>query len=78
MKAVLLLHGFLSNKYDFKNLEDVKIGDYIAISRGSNIFGNNTKIDINIDKFLNNRTKEDNKNYFFKHTFLLNNCNVFV
>ena len=50
-----------SGKYDFKNLEDVKIGDYIAISRGSNIFGNNTKIDINIDKFLNNRTKEDNK-----------------
>lgn len=32
--------------FDFKNLEDIQEGDYVAISRGNNVFGNKTNIDV--------------------------------
>ncbi len=50
-----------NGEYDFKNLEDIKIGDYIAISRGHEIFGNEINLNIDMDKFLRNRSKELNK-----------------
>ncbi len=54
-----------NGEYDFKNLEDLKVGDYIAISKGHEVFGNNVKLNIKMDEFLSSRTQYQNKDLIY-------------
>jgi ribonucleoside-diphosphate reductase alpha chain len=44
--------------FDFKQLQDIKIGDYVAISRGGNIWGNKTEIDVDMQDFIDGLSKQ--------------------
>ncbi|MFA6667757.1 MAG: LAGLIDADG family homing endonuclease, partial [Bacilli bacterium] len=46
----------IMNRYgnlEYKKLEELKVGDYTAISKKNDIWGNNTKLNIDVEQFLN-------------------------
>lgn len=42
-----------TKKLVWKKTEDIKVGDYVPIARKINVWGNKTKLNINMDLFLN-------------------------
>lgn len=58
-------------KIVWKQLEEIQIGDYLAINRNNDIWGTNTKLNIDMDSFLNKR-KKNLKIYNISNLTLLN------
>lgn len=42
-----------SGNLEFKRADEIKVGDYLPISRNNNVWGNQTKLEFNMDDFLN-------------------------
>ncbi len=58
-----------NGELQWKNTEEIKIGDYLPIARNIDLWGNNLNLNIDMDKFINSQSKQA------KHQ-ILRNCKI--